>query len=206
MTKDGVSIAFELILDELGSVIQDLNNDGSQALQSGKYDVAQDLIETGRRLLKFQEKVQALQNDWTNSFDENAHGRVQNDLLAGHIAFQTHESPTVLEVYMGYGGTKAKGKYRNNKIVLLEGSTIKQDIYPSLEPSFVEMREEMKRKGKLIGGRTSGYYILQEDTPFQSASGAAKFVAGCSVNGLREWKIEGTQTTLGEWLRKKERH
>ena len=109
MIKDGVSIAFELILDELGSVISDINNDGAQALHVGNYDVAQNLIETGKGLFKFQEKVHALQREWTNSFDENAHNRVQSDLIAGHVIYQTNDSASVLNLFMNYGGTNAKG-------------------------------------------------------------------------------------------------
>jgi hypothetical protein len=38
---------------------------------------------------------------------------------------------------------------------------------------------------------------------FNSPSGAAQFVAGCSVSGNREWRVAGSGVTLGEWLRKR---
>ncbi len=45
-----------------------------------------------------------------------------------------------------------------------------------------------------------GLLRLTQDLKFDSPSGAAQFVAGCSVSGNRDWRIEGTGLPLGRWF------
>ncbi len=61
MKKDNeVSTAFELLLEEIEYVVNDLNEEGAQAFKSGNYDLARKAIEHATRLTDFREKVKIL--------------------------------------------------------------------------------------------------------------------------------------------------
>lgn len=60
MNNDGVSIAFELITDELERVANDIAAQGSMAFKERRYNDAQRLSETGKNLNSFIEKVNNL--------------------------------------------------------------------------------------------------------------------------------------------------
>ena len=61
-------------------------------------------------------------------------------------------------------------------------------------------REQLRHKGMLIEDDIKGLLKLTDDIEFNSPSKAARFVAGCSVSGNRDWHIEDTGMPLGSWL------
>jgi len=77
MNNDGVSIAFELIADELGRVADDIAHQGSLAFKERQYDVAQRLSETGKNLQGFIEKVNYLLEEWQAGIDVNVRRKIQ---------------------------------------------------------------------------------------------------------------------------------
>jgi len=64
MDKNEVTIAFEILLEELETVVNSLNEDGVQAFQGGGYDRARQLADDAMRLTEFHEKVKGLQTEW----------------------------------------------------------------------------------------------------------------------------------------------
>jgi len=68
MDRNEVSTAFEITLEELETVVDSLNQDGSEAFQKGDYDSARSLIEIATRLTDFRGKVRNLQKEWENLF------------------------------------------------------------------------------------------------------------------------------------------
>ena len=68
MDRNEVSVAFEIVLEEIETVVDGLNEDGAGAFQKGDYDAARDLIETATRLSEFRGKVRILQKEWENLF------------------------------------------------------------------------------------------------------------------------------------------
>lgn len=63
-------------------------------------------------------------------------------------------------------------------------------------PSRQKRMEQLRAEGAIeISGKE---FITTKDVAFSSPSGAAAFVAGGSVNGRKEWKLE-TGQSLAEW-------
>jgi excinuclease UvrABC nuclease subunit len=55
--SDEVIDAFDIVLGEVEKAVKDLNNDGSQAFQSGDYEKAKNLTDKGSKMTAFREKV-----------------------------------------------------------------------------------------------------------------------------------------------------
>ncbi len=70
MNKDGVSVAFELISEEIESLAEGIAQEGSKAFKEKRYPDAQGLAETGENLLGFKTKVDQLLEEWENGFDQ----------------------------------------------------------------------------------------------------------------------------------------
>ena len=59
--RNEVSIAFEIVLEELEGVVENLNQDGAAAFQRGDYEAAKEMVESATRLSDFRSKVRGLQ-------------------------------------------------------------------------------------------------------------------------------------------------
>mgnify|MGYP005865933069 FL=1 len=68
MDQNEVAIAFDIVLEEIENAIAALNQQGAEAFQNGKYDVARDLMEKGSQMAAFRTKVNDLQKEWLNIF------------------------------------------------------------------------------------------------------------------------------------------
>ncbi|MGB9521962.1 MAG: winged helix-turn-helix domain-containing protein [Anaerolineales bacterium] len=68
MQQNEVIIAFDIVLEEIENTIAALNRDGAQAFEGGNYDKARDLMEKGRQMTAFRERVKDLQKEWLNIF------------------------------------------------------------------------------------------------------------------------------------------
>lgn len=64
MEQHEVSIAFDIVLQELDSTIAAINREGAQAFQAGRYDAARELMEKGSQMTAFRSKVSELQREW----------------------------------------------------------------------------------------------------------------------------------------------
>jgi len=64
MERNEVNAAFELLLEEIETVANSLNEAGAEAFRSGDYGRARQAIEAATRLAEFREKVKALQREW----------------------------------------------------------------------------------------------------------------------------------------------
>jgi len=77
MNQDGMSIAFDVILEELDSVIKEVNKDGSAAFEKGIYSDAERFSLTGKNLLVFKEELEKLETKWATDFDLETKGRIE---------------------------------------------------------------------------------------------------------------------------------
>jgi hypothetical protein len=77
MNNDGVSIAFELITDELQRVADGLADQGAKSFKERRYDDAQSLIDTGKNLQEFIGKVNALVEEWQAGIDVTLRNKIQ---------------------------------------------------------------------------------------------------------------------------------
>ncbi|SFV30231.1 winged helix-turn-helix domain-containing protein [Thermoflavifilum thermophilum] len=81
MQSNEVNTAFEILLEEIELVANQLNDDGAQAFKEGNYDTARHAIEEATRLAEFREKVKALQKEWASLLTK----RPQRSKKAGRI-------------------------------------------------------------------------------------------------------------------------
>ncbi|MGR3479908.1 hypothetical protein [Salipiger marinus] len=65
---DSVSVAFDLMGQELAAAIEDLNGAGADAFRQSRYAEASELGEKGRALAEFHARVAALAAEWTERF------------------------------------------------------------------------------------------------------------------------------------------
>lgn len=67
-SNDSVSVAFELMLHELGLEVADLNARGARYFSQSEYDKAESLSQSGRALADFRGRVVKLQEEWLERF------------------------------------------------------------------------------------------------------------------------------------------
>lgn len=77
MKHDGVSIAFQMILEEIEAVEAQLNHEGALAFKQSKYENANRLSATGERLGEFRTKLEQLREEWDSGIDVQTRARVK---------------------------------------------------------------------------------------------------------------------------------
>jgi hypothetical protein len=110
MDRNEVSAAFEIVLEEIETVVDSLNQDGAGAFQKGDYDTARGLIEIATRLAEFRGKVRGLQKEWDNIFStriprkptkRRRFQRLERGLRTSEDAFRR----PILEILVEMGGS-----------------------------------------------------------------------------------------------------
>lgn len=99
--KDGVAVAFELIIEEIEAVAAKIADQGSKAFRDKAYDLAQQLGESGKNLQDFRDKVESLLEDWQSRIDISTRQRFserQKIAKAKPIATHRKASKTRLRV------------------------------------------------------------------------------------------------------------
>lgn len=198
MVDDGVHTAFEIILEEIGSVSNELKQEAKSLVDDGNFDAVSHLMSTGKSLDEFQLKVRKLQEEWINTFDPTTRGKTQ---------FLTEDeipaSREPVKLSMSYGEASAEAEYLGRKVRILPGSTIRKESHESLGDNARRRKEEAIAKKEIVPSENPKLYEVRVPLTFGSPSGAAYFVAGCSVSGPREWKVKGEGVSLRYWLRNK---
>lgn len=100
MNTDSVSVAFQIILEEIGTVVSEVNSQGASFLRNGDYQKAEDIIESGKKLAAFKNKLDALMAEWIAGLDEPTRAKVQVESakVARTIASGLKSPKTVLVV------------------------------------------------------------------------------------------------------------
>jgi hypothetical protein len=106
-----VNIALEILLEEIESVFNQLNEEGAKAFQLGDYQKVKEVAEMADRLVAFHEKVKGLQEEWVQVFASvlsfksrrgfrRRRGRVSRGLRTPEHAFRR----PILEALVELGG------------------------------------------------------------------------------------------------------
>jgi len=77
MDKNEVNTAFEILLEEIEEVFNTISKEGEESFKAQDFDKANTLIEYGKRLKDFREKVKTLQREWQTIFSERIPTRRQ---------------------------------------------------------------------------------------------------------------------------------
>lgn len=190
MRSDEVEDAFEHLLLKLNYVLRDARNQGASALKAGDYVRAETLLAKAKDIEGIAKAVSDLRDSWSEG-----HGRRPG---GGGVPKGKLEGPHLV---MTYNRTRAKAMYNRGRVVLLSGSVVMEKEHLSLSDAYSVPRNDLRDKAVLVPGRSRGTMVCMKDIPFRSPSGAAQFVAGCSVSGNREWVLEETGRPLGHWLK-----
>jgi len=70
---DSVSVAFELMQNELEIAVENLNSEGAKNFRLGRYAEAETLAGKGKAMGEFRRKVASLANEWVEQFAETSH-------------------------------------------------------------------------------------------------------------------------------------
>ena len=112
MSSDGVSTAFDIILDEIDSVLSELNSQVTAFMRNGDFGRARDIIASAEHLAGFRKKLEDLRNEWISGLDEPTRTKVKIDraLVTTTIASNTKAPKTVLVVKFPDGTTIYESK------------------------------------------------------------------------------------------------
>lgn len=116
MLGNEVNTAFEILLEEIELVANQLNDDGARSIKEGKYDEARRAIEEATRLAEFHEKVKALQKEWASLLAKRperprkARGAAKSRLPRGLRTPEDAFRRPILEALIELGGKASLGE------------------------------------------------------------------------------------------------
>lgn len=103
MSQDGVTAAFDVILEEISDVEEQLASEGSDAFADKRYDDAVKLSESGKLLLEFRAKLEMLKGEWISGIDVETRKRVTVE--PGYTIVPHKKSPKTLLKVVLHDGT-----------------------------------------------------------------------------------------------------
>jgi restriction system protein len=175
MDRNGVHIAFEILLEEIEQVANGINEAGSEAFRKGAYDEAYRMIEIAMRVVEFREKVKALHEEWKiisashipePKRERRLAARLERGLRTGVDAFRR----PILEALVELGGRAEASKVL--ELVENKMRDILNDYDYQPLPSNPEMirwcktahwcRFTMVREGLLKGDSPRGIWEISE--------------------------------------------
>ena len=158
MSQDGVSIAFEVILDEMAAVENQLATEGGQAFKSKRYDDATRLSESGKHLLAFREKLEKLKSEWTSGIDVETRKRVNVEpgyTIAPHIK----GAKTVIKVTLPNGKIIHEKKAADTFVKTIEFFGIEAVRSLSLTLNNAPLIDT-KDSGKYTTSQSGRYFVM----------------------------------------------
>ena len=111
MDHDKVSIAFELIADELERVAEDIANQGALAFKQRRHDDAKNLSETGKNLHEFIAKVNNLMEEWQADIDVNARRNINIADIRGNRSHPPHKKSKKTRLKVTFNNGKEIKEY-----------------------------------------------------------------------------------------------
>ncbi len=136
MQVNEVNTAFEILLEEIELVANQLNEDGAQAFKEGDYDGARRAIEEATRLAEFREKVKALQKEWASLLakrpqrPKKAERAVKSRLPRGLRTPEDVFRRPILEALVELGGKASIGEVLDRVERKMKGKLTQYDLEP----------------------------------------------------------------------------
>lgn len=157
MKSDGVSTAFSIIMDEIGAVEEQLNQEGINAFKNSKYSDAQKLSESGKALGAFRGKLEDLRKEWDFGIDISTRNRVKiepNYSIASH----TKSAKTILRITMPNGRVIQRPTAAQAMVDAIE--TLGMEKVQSLGHKVSGVDLVSKDKHEKYGQTLSGKYFI----------------------------------------------
>ncbi len=116
MDKNGVAVAFDIVLEEIDSKISALRDRGAKAIHSGAYNESQELTTKAVQMEGFRNRVNDLRQEWLRAFADTPSKsgptgqrrrtrRVSERLPRGLASPWTSFQAPILEVLVELGGS-----------------------------------------------------------------------------------------------------
>ena len=147
MKTDDVNVAFDIILEELDSVIEDLNEEGGRAFSKCLYEEASRLSDIGSGLVGFKNKLEELKDEWTSKIDPSTRKRFKVKIKRKPQS--SKKGPR----------TNITVKFRNGPTI--QRSKAKNAFVDTIEKFGIEKVKELKfqmRRVPLVGDVKSDQY------------------------------------------------
>lgn len=158
MENDSVTIAFDMILAEINKVATSVNDQGAQFFKNGSYDDAAKLVESGRKLIDFKEKLVSLKGEWVSGLDIGTRKKVNLESIKT-ISFHNKSPKTGLRVTLPTGNTihssTAAETFTNTLLEIGLEKIIKLNKFVCKVPLVTKNKDN-----KYNQSRIGGYYIM----------------------------------------------
>lgn len=93
---------------------------------------------------------------------------------------------------------EAQAREIDGEFVVLEGSAAVAAWSSKADHSYSKRHTQLVKTGKLITG-DGGHLRFVEDVAFRSPSAASAVILGRPDNGRLSWKLDGSNTSYGDW-------
>jgi hypothetical protein len=95
-------------------------------------------------------------------------------------------------------GIEAQAREIDGEFVVLEGSAAVAAWSSKADHSYSKRHTQLMKTGKLIASN-GGHLRFAEDVAFRSPSAASAVILGRPDNGRLSWKLDGSNTSYGDW-------
>ena len=181
MNQDGVSVAFEVILEEIAAVENQLAAEGASAFRERRYDDADRLSTSGKRLLEFREKLEQLRDEWKSGIDVETRQRVKVD--------PSYTIPS-----------HTKGPKTGIRVTLPNGRVIQR---PTAAQTFADAIQEMGIEAvRKLNLKVSGVPLvdMKQDKKYNQAKRGSYFIITHSNTRTKKDLLEQIGKRLGKPL------
>jgi hypothetical protein len=176
MKGNEVNTAFEILLEEIELVANNVNDEGAAAFKAGSYDAARQAIEEAIRLADFREKIKALQKEWASLAAKRpprearkrrpGKGRLPRGLRTPENSFRR----PMLEALVELGGTAPIAEVLDLVGEKMKAVLNEYDLKPlSKDPKSIRWRntaqwcrDTLVREGLMKSGSPHGIWEISE--------------------------------------------
>jgi restriction system protein len=131
MKKEGILLAFELLLEEFDGLIAQFNEAGGKYFSSGEYEEARLMLKDVESLTDFRVKVQELENEWSSftlstpgsEEKQNKEGVSQTSYPSLEQGKKTHSSAFRYPILKALEGMDGRG--RMSAVIEIVGEMLK---------------------------------------------------------------------------------
>lgn len=171
MNQDGVNIAFELMLEEIQSVISELNEEGASYLQNGDYSKLEKIVGTGKELSAFKEKLEKLKFEWNRGFDATTRQRIKSDRIEKRIPFRKKNNRTGIIAIFADGQKIAGDTAARTFVEIINRIGVERvknlDIHVNRIPLISTFKDEKYGASQYTCGK---YYVITHSSTIEKAN------------------------------------
>lgn len=182
-------------------IVKDINLKAKNFLADNSKDFVPEDFKNFRKLFDLIREIKNLKNSEASNEESISTQKTSDNKTETNTAIEvkaeaneiTEEEVKGIEIYTKFRNTDVNAVlYSQNQILIKKGSKVSRTIVPSLRGYSKERNKLLKNKSELV----NDILILTDDIPFDSVSGAIKFVCGSNVNGWYFWFLKSNNEPI----------